>query len=129
MSLDDERPEARVHRKVAAIFSRLAGANLGAIDPGRVARFEHVVRAMVGGGDLDERAARDVAFHLTDWTAEAAFLVAVQLFPDAFTAEEIEAGVTALLIHAPNHLAAAAKLAGWPVRDVFGVGPLQEVGE
>jgi hypothetical protein len=37
--------------------------------------------------------------------------------------------LTALLIHAPNHLAAAAKLAGWPVRDVFGVGPLEAEAE
>ncbi len=72
-----------------------------------------------------ERAAQ-IAFHLTDWRFEAAVLVALCLFPERFTDEEIAAGMTDLIIHAPNHLAAAAKLAGYPVADVFGVGPLLE---
>ena len=54
----------------------------------------------------------------------AAFVVAVHLFPDRFSREEIEAGVTNLLVHAPNHLAAGASLAGHPIQDVFGLGNL-----
>jgi hypothetical protein len=49
-------------------------------------------------------------------------LVAVQMYPERFTAEEVRAGVQAFLIHAPNHVAAAAHLSGWPLRDVFGIG-------
>jgi hypothetical protein len=66
----------------------------------------------------------DLAFHLSDWRADAAFLMALQLAPERFTAAEVRAGVTAFLVHAPNHLAAAAKLGGWPIEDVFGIGAL-----
>ncbi len=68
--------------------------------------------------------AAQIAFHVTDWRFDAAVLVAVCMFPERFTDEEIAAGMTNLIIHASNHLAAAAKLAGFPVSDVFGVGPL-----
>ncbi len=67
---------------------------------------------------------QDIAFHLSDWISDGAFLVAVHLFPDQFTREEILEGVSAFLHHAPNHAAAAAALAGNPVYDVFQVGSL-----
>lgn len=66
--------------------------------------------------------ADDVAFHLSDWAEDAAFLIALHLFPERFDVDEIRAGVMAFLIHAPNHINAAAHLAGWPLQDVFGVG-------
>lgn len=74
------------------------------------------------GDDADEAKilhADEIAFHLTDWSAEAAFLVALHLFPERFTKEEIEEGVLAFLIHAPNHIVAAARLSGHPVEDIF----------
>jgi hypothetical protein len=71
---------------------------------------------------MDTGHAADIAFHLSDWAEDAAFLIALHLFPERFTVKEIHEGVVALLIHAPNHIAAAAHLAGWPLRDVFGVG-------
>jgi hypothetical protein len=36
-----------------------------------------------------------------------------------FTKEEIADGVRDFLIHAPNHVAQAAQLIGFPIRDVF----------
>ena len=80
-------------------------------------------------GEFSEGAARDIAFHLADWNSDAAFLVAVCLFPDRFTNEEIEDGVMSFMQHAPNHVAAAAKLYGEPVRDIFGVGQLESSAE
>ena len=56
-----------------------------------------------------------------DWGADAAFIVALMLFPERFSAQHVLEGATNLLIHVPNHLAAAAKLFGEPVSDVFGV--------
>jgi hypothetical protein len=53
-----------------------------------------------------------------------AFVVALLLFPEQFNAEEIAEGIESFLIHAPNHIAAAAKLMGFPVQDIFGVGAL-----
>jgi hypothetical protein len=69
--------------------------------------------------DVEEAVARDIAFHLADWDEEARFIVALQLFPDRFTPEEITSGIMGFLIHAPNHIAAAAKLHGCPVQDIF----------
>ncbi len=66
--------------------------------------------------------AYDIAFHLSDWSSDAAFIVAVHLYPERFTPEEIREGVEAIIIHAPNHLAAAAALGSHPVEDIFEVG-------
>jgi len=69
-----------------------------------------------------DRKAWDIAFHLCDWNREAAFLVAVALRPNDFTAREIREAVMACLIHIPNHVAAAATLGQWPMKDIFRVG-------
>lgn len=85
------------------------------------------LRELIGealAAEYTPKRAREIAFHLVDWHSEAAFLVAVQLYPEKFTKREIVHGIKNLLVHAPNHLAAAAKLAGWPVEDVFGIGAL-----
>jgi hypothetical protein len=74
--------------------------------------------------EIDGERARDVAFHLSDWHADAAFIVALHLFPERFTREEIDEGVRDFLIHAPNHVAAAAALFGFPIQDIFEVGAL-----
>jgi hypothetical protein len=110
-------------QKVKAIFSELAGdraSNLFAAVPPSTDTLASAF------ADLGEQRAKDIAFHLTDWSEDAAFLVAVHLFPERFTPAEVEAGIGLLIVHAPNHLAAAAKLAGHPIQDVFEVGPLME---
>ena len=73
---------------------------------------------------FDKQTSFDIAFHLTDWNSDAAFIVAFILFPERFTPKEIRAGVTAFLCHAPNHVAAAAKQFGFPIQDTFDVGAL-----
>src|SRR5262245_4117000 len=105
-------------RKVRTILAELAAER--APNLGRNGA-QNVIAAALAEELGPERAA-DVAFHLSDWGEDAAFLVAVHLFPERFTVDEIRDGVMALLIHAPNHVAAAAHLAGWPLRDVFEVG-------
>lgn len=85
---------------------------------------QRIVAAMAEQHDPD--LLQQVAFHLLDWSPDAAFLVALALFPERFTDEEIATGVINLLIHAPNHLAAAAKLAGYPIEDTFEVDALSE---
>ena len=71
-----------------------------------------------------EEIAHDIAFHLTDWQSDAAFIVAILLFPERFTRAQIRDGVQRFAIHAPNHTAAAAKLCGFPVSDIFEIGAL-----
>jgi hypothetical protein len=75
--------------------------------------------------ELPAQGAYDLAFHLSDWRADAAFLLALHLAPNRFSLEEVKEGITQFLVHAPNHIAAAAKLGGWPVEDVFGIGALE----
>ena len=76
-----------------------------------------------------EEIARDIAFHLTDWHSDAAFIVAMLLFPERFTRAQIRDGVQQFAVHAPNHAAAAAKLCGWPVSDIFEIGALDATDE
>lgn len=114
-----------VQMKVEAIFRELAGdrtARLG--EPGAEATRKTLASAL--STNYAPETARDIAFHLVDWHSDAAFMMAVHLFPERFTPEELVAGADMLLIHAPNHLAAAAKLAGHPIQDVFGIGVLDD---
>jgi hypothetical protein len=112
----------RVRQKVRAIFHELAGERAERLFVAIPPATEDIAHAVAI--DIRDSIAQDIAFHLSDWTSDAAFLLAVHLFPERFTREEIEAGVGLFLIHAPNHVAAAAKLYGRPVSDVFGVGDL-----
>src|SRR5437899_1625955 len=102
-----------VKQKVEAIFRELAGERAPALFAAVPPSTDVMATALA---DLGEQRAHDIAFHLADWSADAAFLVAVHLFPERFTPAEVEAGIDLLLVHAPNHLAAAAKLAGHPIQ-------------
>src|ERR1044071_982962 len=110
-----------VRQKVLAIFSELAPARVGRLgEPTAQETRQTLMTAL--SEDYPPEVARELAFHLTDWHTDAAFILAVHLFPERFTVEELAAGAQMLLIHVPNHLAAAAKLAGHPIEDVFGIG-------
>jgi hypothetical protein len=61
------------------------------------------------------RDARDIAFHLSQWLEEAAFLVALQLDAKRFAKAEIEAGVTGVLANVLDHIWEAARVAGVPL--------------
>lgn len=72
--------------------------------------------------EYGEEASNEIAFHVSDWIHEAAFLTALHLKPEAFTDEEIRDGVDALTIHASSHLMAATHWARQPLQDVFDLG-------
>lgn len=80
--------------------------------------------------ELSEDAAQGVAFHLTDWLDD---LRAYQRFleaPTSLSDREVVDVLLALLIHVPEHVAAAAKLClGTSVSDVFGVGAVASRSE
>ena len=110
-----------VRRKVQAIFSELVRERVRKLnEPGAAETRESLATILAAHYPL--QTARDIAFHLADWAEDAAFVLAAQLFPERFTPEEIHTGITMFLIHAPNHVAAAGKLAGHPLADVFKVG-------
>ena len=75
------------------------------------------------GNDYDERARNDIAFHMTDWLDELRALVDWYENPERASDAQVRATLTAFLVHAPAHIAAAAKLyTGYPVTDVFDIG-------
>ena len=112
-----------VRKKVEAIFKELAGDRAATLDGGKLPASitSAITAALSGPGASGEQVlhADQIAFHLTDWNSDAAFIVALHLFPERFTPEEIEAAVDMFLIHVPNHVIAAARLAGHPIEDIF----------
>jgi hypothetical protein len=75
----------------------------------------------------DPEAAREIAFHMTDWDHNVDDLVKLYEQPESFSDDEILSIIIQFLAHVPNHVAAAKKLAGiGPIEDVFEVGVLNE---
>jgi hypothetical protein len=75
----------------------------------------------------DPEVAREIAFHMTDWDHNVEDLVKLYEQPESFSDDEILSTVIQFLVHVPNHVAAAKKLAGiGPIEDVFEVGVLKE---
>lgn len=107
------------------IFVELVGDRATRLDP---TQSQHeIIRRMskVLAREFDPAVADDIAFHLSDWVADAAFLVALHLFPERFTDAQVEEGIESFLIHAPNHVGAAAALGEHPIEDIFEVGALR----
>ena len=59
--------------------------------------------------------AREIAFHLSEWFEEAAFIVALQLDPKRFSKAEVEAGVSDVLANVLDHVWDAVLAAGGPL--------------
>ena len=104
-----------VRQKVIDLFQEMVGERAGQLNVAVPLAQRTIAQAL--SDDCADDIAQDIAFHLTDWNYDAAFIMAVLLFPERFTSEEIQDGVELFLVHAPNHVAAAAKLAGFPVSD------------
>ncbi|MEO0476228.1 MAG: hypothetical protein AAF085_09730 [Planctomycetota bacterium] len=111
-----------VLQKVKAIFTELAGEQANHLFVAIPPATKEIKEAI--SIESDKKTASDIAFHMSDWTADAAILLAIHLFPERFSNEEIEAGIGLFLVHAPNHVAAAAKLYGHPISDIFELGEL-----
>ncbi len=101
--------------KIRQLFAEGFGDGARALE--RVAE-EHLQSAVARTFELTDESL-DVAFHLSDWREDAAALLAISLAPEHFTPEEVEECLMAFLLHVPNHVLAAANLAGFPPSDVF----------
>jgi hypothetical protein len=53
---------------------------------------------------LRKTRANELGFHSYDWREDAAFMVALNLFPEKFTPAEIREGIDACAIHASYHI-------------------------
>ena len=101
--------------KVTAIFRELAGEKAARLEATHfLADVNSRITAALSSGKKEEAEILridQIGFHLVDWQAEAAFIVALSLYPERFTDEEIQEGVEAFLLHAPSHVVEAARLA------------------
>jgi hypothetical protein len=83
--------------------------------------------ASVSEADLSDEVAKDFSFHMTDWLEDLRRYVAFCDGPHTHSAEQINQMLLAFLQHAPNHIAAAAKLyADFPISDIFKVGAVRD---
>jgi hypothetical protein len=112
-------PHETVSSKVREIFAEMAGERADRLDGSvvSVAARDAATAALIEQHG-SERAA-DIAFHMTDWNSDAAFIVALHLFPERFTPDEIDAGFRLFLVHAPNHIREACRLTGEYVWENF----------
>jgi len=114
-----------VSDKVQRIFQRLAGERAeilkGSKFPAEINdRITSAILSGDMGADIDDPVGLDgIGFHLVDWNSDAAFIVAMLLYPEEFTDEEIREGVGLFLIHAPAHCVEAARLAGYSTENPF----------
>jgi hypothetical protein len=115
-------------RKKAATLLTQASASRVARSlnaPDRTAAREAIRIAL--GRAYGRKAASNLAFHLVDWTGDAAFIMALCMFPEQFSGREIRDGVDLLLVHVPNHVAAAAKISGNQCKDIWKEKPAIKV--
>jgi hypothetical protein len=96
--------------KVASIFAELVGERASRLAGSTTGTEAERAIAAALKREHGAEVAKKIAFHLMDWNSDAAFLVALLLFPERFSAEETDAGVAMFLLHAPAHVLAAAKL-------------------
>ena len=103
-------PIDSVGEKVSAIFRELVGDRARDLDGSMLSiRTRDAIAAAFAEQYGDDTAAK-LGLHMSDWNDDAAFIVALHLFPERFTPGEIQAGIGLFLIHAPNHIREACRL-------------------
>ncbi len=90
-------------------------------------RIREAIRlALDATADGEARRSDDIAFHLTDWVDDLERFYRFCENPEAYRPEQVERLLMEILVHFPNHVAAASKLlVDLPVSDVFGVGSVE----
>lgn len=112
-------PHDSVRQKVATIFTELAGSRELRVRGSLRGGAAHTAIALALSSDVKQEIADEIAFHMVDWIDDAAFLIALHLSPERFTADEIEAGIGLFLAHVPAHIIAAARRMGYSTEDFF----------
>jgi hypothetical protein len=105
---------ASTRAKTAAVLSR----PLSELSDHAVLRRQRTARKAIAEALRESHGAtgaRAIAFHLSEWFEEAAFIVALQLDPKRFSNAEIDAGVSGVLAHVLDHVWEAVRAAGGPL--------------
>lgn len=103
-------PHESVSKKVLDIFTELAGERSRRLDGGGAALATMDTVAAALRHQYGTEKAYEIAFHMCDWNSDSAFITALHLFPERFSAEEISEGIDDFLVHAPYHIRAACGL-------------------
>jgi len=99
--------------KVQEIFQSAFGERAArSLSSHNVSHTMHTV-IQAFGKELDATRAEELGFHMADWAGDAAFVLAIHVFPERFTPEEIRAGTLSLAAHLPYHVKAIAKVLGF----------------
>jgi len=109
--------------KVLSIFKELVGDLAARLDGSHYpADVNSKITTALCNGNIDDEdllKKDSIGFHMVDWQRDAAFIVALTLFPDRFTDEEIREEIDSFLCHVPAHILEAARLAGYPTENIF----------
>ncbi|MCE0523215.1 MAG: hypothetical protein LV480_09930 [Methylacidiphilales bacterium] len=109
--------------KVIAVFRELVGERVSRLEGSHYpADVNTRITAALTEGGIEEKdllKKDSIGFHLVDWQRNAAFIVALTLFPEKFTNEEIREEVDSFLWHVPAHVLEAARLGGYPTENIF----------
>lgn len=98
--------------------AELLGAKLSELSDRALLRRQRAARKVIAealGATHGASSASEIAFHLSEWFEEAAFIVALQLDPKRFSKAEIEAGVSDVLANVLDHMWEAVLAAGGPL--------------
>jgi len=102
--------------KVLEIYKELLGEKACRLSPERfladsISRTTEALRKENPEWTEEELIEKDaIGQHLLDWQRSASFLVALALFPDRFTDEEIQDEIKDFMAHAPEHVREAERL-------------------
>ena len=106
-------------QKVQAIFRDAFRERATQIfSPDNVAPTMDIVSAAFAN-ELPPAPAEALGFHMADWAADAASVIALHLFPERFTAEEIRQATHGVGSHVEYHISAVADLLGYPESEPF----------
>ena len=105
--------------KVLAIFAEMAGERAKRLDGSTIAEPAMSAISAALRSKYDQTKADAIGFHMADWNSDAAFIVALHLFPERFTPDEIREGIELFLCHAPNHIREACRITGQYVWESF----------
>ena len=112
-----ERSQA-ARRSARAKTSEVLGTALSGLSERARLQRQRVARNAIQlalGKSHGSRDAGEIAFHLSEWFEQAAFLVALQLDPKRFSRAEVEASVSDVLANVLDHIWEAARVAGYPL--------------
>jgi len=112
-------PSETLDQKVKAVFIEAFGDRAERMDGSRLNVPARAAVMSALAARYGFKTAGRIALNMMDGNGDAAFIVALHLFPERFTPEEIDDGIMGFLTHAPNHIREACRLTNTYVWENF----------